>query len=127
MFTTLMKIETVPRSKFFQHISAAVARILTAKLHSADVERLISTSHLAGQECCWKQNLFLYVHYSVPSSEEWDPHHVTEVWLNEKSRRCRDCTKGRNQACFKGVLLPSESKREDHDELPPSANNPKKF
>ena len=75
------------------------ARILAAKPHSADVERLISCSVALkstsrSRMLLETENLNLYVHYNVPPLDQWNPKPAVICWMNERERRNRDRPKG---------------------------------
>ena len=75
------------------------ARILAAKPHSADVERLISCSVALkstsrSRMLLETENLNLYVHYNMPPLDQWNPKPAVICWMNERERRNRDRPKG---------------------------------
>jgi len=60
------------QSEFYQNVSLALSRILVAKPHSADVERLITIRNIL--KSYDRQNLtveteneYLFIHYNMPS------------------------------------------------------------
>ena len=82
------------------NLKTAFARILSAKPHSTDVERLISCSVALkstsrSRMLLETENLNLYVHYNMPA---------VICWMNERERQNRDCRKGKQQQYFKGVF-----------------------
>ena len=73
-------------------LSIALARVIAAKPHSADVERLISSYN------CLKTNVrsslssdslhaYLYIRQNMPPLANWDPRPSVHAWLHEKNRR----------------------------------------
>ena len=90
-------------------IAFAIARILAAKPHSSDVERLISCS--VALKCTSRsrmlletENLNLYVHYNMPPLDKWNPKPAVICWMNERERRNLDRPKGKQQQYFKGIF-----------------------
>lgn len=93
----------------FDAVATILARILAAKPHSADVERLISASHILtsphrsslGLEA---ENDYLYIHYNMPPVESWDPRPAVLLWLQDKDRRHRETPRAVNQPYFRGIF-----------------------
>ena len=91
------------------NLKIAFARILAAKPHSADVERLISCSvalKSSGRSLMLldNKNLNLYVHYNMPLLDQWDPKPAVMSWMNERAHCTRDCPKGKQQQYSKGIF-----------------------
>ena len=104
----------------FSTVVVALARILAAKPHSADVERLISTNNILKSNdrmsmSLETENLYLYVHHNMPDVEDWDARPAVSSWLQSKSRRNRDRPKVRTQPYFSGVFKEA-TKRQNLDE-----------
>jgi hypothetical protein len=98
------------------NLKIAFARILAAKPHSADVERLISCSVALKSE-----NLNLYVHYNMPPLDQWDPKPAVMSWMNERAHCTRDYPKGKQQQYSKGIFSKAsktEEKLADCEEEP---------
>jgi hypothetical protein len=125
LIATLVKSNT----DNFSTIIKVFARVLAAKPHSADVERLISASN--NLKSCDRSrmniettNLYLYIHYNMPVLSEWDPRAAVMHWLSEKRRRVRSRKKARQQPYFNGVfceasctaISASESESDDPEE-----------
>lgn len=102
-------VRYLAKSKDYETVNTAFARILAAKPHSADVERLISASN------CLKtadrsritvdtENLYLFIHYNLPPLVLWDPTPSVIHWLNQRERRVRQRPKGKQQQYFRGVF-----------------------
>jgi hypothetical protein len=125
LIATLVKSNT----DNFSTIIEVFARVLAAKPHSADVERLISASNTL-KSCDRSRmniettNLYLYIHYNMPVLSEWDPRAAVMHWLSEKRRRVRSRKKARQQPYFNGVfceasctaISASESESDDPEE-----------
>ena len=61
--------------------------MLAAKPHSANFERLISSSNalkVSGRSgmSVETENLYLYIHYNMPTLEEFDPWEAVMIWLS---------------------------------------------
>ncbi|CAB4039604.1 Hypothetical predicted protein [Paramuricea clavata] len=114
------------QSEELPNLKVAFARILAAKPHSADVERLISCSvalKSSGRSrmLLETENLNLYVHYNMPSLDQWDPKPAVMSWMNEIAHRARDCPKRKQQQYFKGIFSEAaklEEKLADCEEEP---------
>ena len=70
----------------FPNLLMAFARFLAAKPHSCDVERLISACNLLKTSTRNRlnvktQNLYLYIHFNMPTLEDWDPRSCIVNWL----------------------------------------------
>lgn len=75
-------------------LSTAVARIIAAKPHSADVERIISYYNVL--KTCKRSSLSsetiknsLYIKINTPVVAEFDPHPAILKWLNSKKRHSK--------------------------------------
>jgi hypothetical protein len=80
-----------------------------AKPHSADVERLISTSNILKSSdrqslIVETENEYLFVHFNMPPLTLWDPRPATLLWINSSNRRLRETSKAREQGWFKGII-----------------------
>ena len=126
LIATLMQSDTGN----FSTVINVLARLLAAKPHSADVERLISASNnLKSSDRSSMNNettnLYLYIRYNMPVLTEWDPKAAVMHWLNEKIRRKRDRKRAKHQPYFNGVfceasstaISTSESESDDANEL----------
>ncbi|XP_025423121.1 LOW QUALITY PROTEIN: zinc finger protein 862-like, partial [Sipha flava] len=90
-------------------LSTAVARILSAKPHSADVERLISYYNLL--KTATRSSLSptvindsLYVKINMPALDEFDPQPAVFNWLNKKKRHSKMHTHAKKQEWYQGVF-----------------------
>ncbi len=91
-------------------IGKVMARILVAKPHSADVERLISKNNLLktslrNSMTLQTENLYMFINENMPPLEKWEPRSAVLSWLNDKNRRERETTKAKQQAWFKGIFF----------------------
>uniref|UniRef100_A0A2S2QYM8 Uncharacterized protein n=1 Tax=Sipha flava TaxID=143950 RepID=A0A2S2QYM8_9HEMI len=85
------------------------ARILSAKPHSADVERLISYYNLL--KTATRSSLSptvindsLYVKINMPALDEFDPQPAVFNWLNKKKRHSKMHTHAKKQEWYQGVF-----------------------
>ena len=72
------KVKLLAQSEHYKTVNKVLARVLAAKPHSADVERLISCSNILkspdrSSMHVETENLYLYVHYNMPPLYLWDP------------------------------------------------------
>ena len=95
----------------WQTLTVAVARMLAAEPHSADVERLISSyNNLKTTE---RSSLpanallaMLFVRQNMPPVALWDPRPVTYHWMTTKERRPeQNPCKAKKQEYFKGIFF----------------------
>lgn len=113
-------VVTLSQSPDYTNVTKALSRLLAAKPHSADVERLISASNnlKSVSRSTMKlntENMYLFIHYNMPVLTDWDPKPAIIHWMNNKCRRVRDRTKGRQQSYFKGVFAEAQDKPDDTD------------
>jgi len=118
---TLSKIisQLLAAGGHYDTLARVYARILAAKPHSADVERLISSSNALksidrSRMSLETENYYLYVHYNMPAIDLWDPRPAVLTWLSTKARRTREVTKAKEQNYFKGVF--SEAQKINADD-----------
>ena len=88
-----------------------------AKPHSCDVERLISACNLVKTSLrnsidVETQNLYLYVHFNMPTLEGLDRRMCVVRWLQQRQRRNKETDKARYQRWFKGVFKEATEKKE---------------
>lgn len=147
----LSLLELLPRlaaakSENFSEILNVFARIVAATPHSADVERSISannrlkTSGRANFDIK-SENKWLFIHFNLPTLENWDPRKTVVVWMNRKERRHHELTveasengtrKTTSQPYFKGIFQAASGKRclydsEDDDDGSLASNLPKRI
>ena len=72
------RLQRFAQSDHLPNLTTAFARILAAKPHSADPERLIShsvalKSTSRSRMLLETENLNLYVHYNMPPLDQWNP------------------------------------------------------
>ena len=68
-----------------------MGRVLVAKPHSCDVERLISSCNLMttpprNSLDIKTRNLDLFMYYNLPSLDQFDPRPVVTKWLKKKGK-----------------------------------------
>jgi len=117
-------VAVISRSVNYATITEVFSRLLAAKPHSADVERLISANNVVKSDDrssmkLSTENMYLFIHYNLPALTDWDPKPAVLSWLKDKERRGRKRRKGKQQTYFKGVFpeadQPKTSKLEDSD------------
>ena len=87
-------------NKNFENLTLIFSRILAAKPHSADVERIISGNNILKTNFrnafnLETENLYLFIHSNMPVLEKWDPRPSVIAWLNDKDRRSKLTPKAR--------------------------------
>ena len=107
--TLSQKVKLLAQSEHYKTVNKVLARVLAAKPHSADVERLISCSNILkspdrSSMQVETENLYLFVHYNMPPVYLWDPRLAVVKWLNSKSHRAVTRHKGKQQPYFRGVF-----------------------
>ena len=118
-------------SEHYVNVTTTLARILAAKPHSADVERLISCSNLLktpdrSKMLLSTENLYLYVHYNMPPLSLWNPRHAVLLWLNKSEHRVSDRPKGKKQYYFTGVFSEAKKKAAVNTTFDGNSKNGKK-
>ena len=103
------KLKRLMQSGFFPNVSVAFAEIFTVKPHSADIERLISVSIALkstgrARMLLETENLNLYVHYNMPTVEEWDPRPAVEIWIAFRSSVTEVGPKDESKHTLKGYF-----------------------
>jgi len=91
-------------------------RLLAAKPHSADVERLISYYNVlktSGRSSLSPNTIkdCLYVKLNMPSVSEYNPKEAVLLWLNEKQRHSKVHEKATNQEWYQGVFPEAKADR----------------
>jgi hypothetical protein len=108
-------VRILATSKNYLTVTTALSRLLAAKPHSADVERLISASNLLKSPGRSKmnletENLYLFIHYNMPPLYTWDPKPAVLHWMQKKAHRVRDREKGKAQEYFLGIFPEASAK-----------------
>ena len=108
-FVRFQLVRFFARSDDYITVSTTLSRLLAAKPHSADVERLISASNMlkSPHRCRMTvatENLYQFVHYNMPPLYEWDPTPAVVHWLDKCQHRERDRMKARKQPYFRGIF-----------------------
>lgn len=73
-----------------RNVTTLMARLLAAKLHSTDVEHLISTSAMLKSitsNRIWveSENEYQYIYHNMPSLTEWHPRASVFLWMIEEA------------------------------------------
>lgn len=102
-------VKFISGSQYYQNVLNILARILVAKPHSANVERLISTSNILKfidrhSLSVETENQFLYVHLNMPPLMSWDPRRAIVKWINTSDHRLRTHTKGQTTGIVQGHI-----------------------
>jgi hypothetical protein len=105
-------------AKVYPNLVTCFAQMLAAKPHSADVERLISTSNILKSSDrssmeIETENLYLYVHHNMPPLAKWDPRDAVNKWLCDKDRRKRSCPQATDQAWYNGIFERAHTAKAD--------------
>ena len=90
-------------------MSTVLARVIAAKPHSCDVERLVSAYNLfkdTDRSSLGANTLdaYLNVRINMPPLAEFDVRPAVNQWFSEKSRRDKPTEKAMSQDWFKGVF-----------------------
>lgn len=98
-------IPVLVSSQQFMTVTTILARILAAKPHSADVERLISTSNTLKSKSRSRlsvesENEYLYIYHNMPPLNIWNPRPAVRVWLAKRERRIKETVQSKEQAWY---------------------------
>ena len=98
-------------------LTTAIARVVAAKPHSADVERLVSTyNKLKTSDRAWLSSEtirnYLHVSENMGDLESFDPSQAALDWLTSKNRRAKYPEKAKQQGWFIGVFTEAEDYRQ---------------
>lgn len=125
-FTELVKFVSSPEQrKYYEEISTAFGRILAATPHSADVERCVSANNLLKTALrnsfkIENENNYLFIHFNLPSLEDWCPKKAAAKWVKMAERRQRNVTpstgKATVQPYFNGIFRQVENEKEEEDD-----------
>lgn len=104
----------------FNVIATILARIVAAKPHSADVERLISSNNLLKTSLrsslnLETENLYLFVHHNMPVLAEWDPRPTIMNWFKDRERRAKETPKAKEQSWYKHVFQEATGEEDEAD------------
>ena len=106
-------LKSILKVDHWRPLAVAMARIIAATPHSADVERLISyynilkTSDRSSLSPATIKNQ-LYIKINMPTLSEFDPQPAINYWVNLKERHPKPHTKAVYQPYFKNVFAESE-------------------
>jgi len=125
----LEEIRQMPLPKLVQYLSASnelknisilLARVIAAKPHSADVERLISKSNIL--KSINRQSLhveteneYLFINFNMPTLQNWDLKPAIQIWLNQNEHRIKETPKAKEQEWFNGMFMEA-TKRKSEDQ-----------
>jgi len=102
-------------------LSTVLARFISAKPHSADVERLIRSynviktddrSSLTGDTL----KHYLYIRHNMPVVSKFDSRPAVVMWLNNKERRQVIPQKAKRQRWFNSMFETGIDSHSDNDE-----------
>lgn len=107
-------LKSVLKVKTWNSLAVAIARIIAATPHSADVERLISFYNIlktSGRSSLSSETIKedLYIKINMPTVSEFNPHPATIYWLNKKDRHSKPHPKAMYQEYYSGVFPESKS------------------
>jgi len=93
----------------WRSVSVAVARLLAAKPHSCDVERLVSAYNLMKDDDRSSLNAetvdaHLHVRMNMPVTSKFDVRPALRAWFQACIRRSRPTVKAKSQEWFKDVF-----------------------
>ncbi|KAL5233951.1 hypothetical protein ACI65C_001361 [Semiaphis heraclei] len=113
-------VQYLSGSKEFKNITILLARVIAAKPHSADVERLISKSNILksiNRQCLHveTENEYLFIHFNMPALQNWGPRPAIQIWLNQNERRIKETPKAKEQEWFSGIFMEA-TKRKSEDQ-----------
>ena len=120
-------------SSSFKNVLIILARIFAAKPHSADVERLISTSNtlknaIRSRLSVDSENEYLYIYHNMPPLALWNPRKAVHAWISSRQHRVKDTPKAPQQAWFRGILAEGgRVDNEDDTKLESAVNKKRKF
>jgi len=106
----------------YMTVNTALSRILAAKPHGADVERLISASNNLkspgrSRMSVETENLYLFVHYNLPPLYAWDPRPAAHYWMTRHSRRVQERRHGKKQQYFRGMFVEASAVQSDDEKI----------
>jgi len=109
-------VQYLSGSNEFKNICNLLARVVAAKPHSADVERLISKSNklksINRQSMhVVTENEYLFIHFNMPTLQNRDPRPAIQIWLNQNERRIKDTPKAKEQEWFNGIFMEATKRK----------------
>lgn len=107
-------VQCLSKSLEYPNVLTALARILAAKPHSADVERCISANNLLKTSLrssldISTESRYLFIHHNLPPVADWNARPSVLRWLLEKKRRVNIPTKAKEQSYFRHVFQEATS------------------
>jgi hypothetical protein len=104
-------ITLICKTECWQTMTVALARLLAAKPHSADVERLISSynqlkTYQRSALSASSLSANLFIRHNMPPVAQWDPRPAIYHWMTKKDRRPdQNPSEAKKQDYFKGVFF----------------------
>ena len=91
-------------------LAIALARVIAAKPHSADVERLISRYNVLKSPARSRLNTdtlhyYIFIGFNLPPLASYDARPAVRYWLADKKRRASASSKYKTQKWFNGVFF----------------------
>ena len=91
-------------------LAIALARVIAAKPHSADVERLISRYNILKSPTRCRLNTdtlhyYIFIGFNLPPLANYDARPAVQYWLADKNRRTSTSSKYKTQKWFNGVFF----------------------
>ena len=91
-------------------LTIALARVIAAKPHSADVERLISRYNVLKSPARSRLNTdtlhyYIFIGFNLPPLASYDARPAVRYWLADKKRRASASSKYKTQKWFNGVFF----------------------
>lgn len=95
-------------------MSIAIARVVAAKPHSCDAERLVSAYNVLKDDdrsslAADTVDAYLHVHVNMPVLSEFDVRPAVRAWFSGAKRRPHLCKKVTDQRWFADVFTQRES------------------
>lgn len=112
---------TVEMRESYKELIIVFSRIAANTPHECDVERCISANNLLKTKIrssisLETENKYLFIHTNMPNLSQWNPLPAAKLFVEEKERRHRDITSGREitkrQSYFKGIFPQSKDSKE---------------
>ena len=91
-------------------LAIALARVIAAKPHSADVKRLISRYNVLKSPARSRLNTdtlhyYIFIGFNLPPLASYDARPAVRYWLADKKRRASASSKYKAQKWFNGVFF----------------------
>jgi len=111
-------VQYLSGSNEINNISILLARVIAAKPHSADVERLISKSHILksiNRQILHieTENEYICIHFNMPALQNWVLRPAIQIWLNQNERRINDTPKAKEQEWYNGIFMEATKRKSE--------------